>query len=68
MGATGLEPVAYSPEKTRSGGGSGAESGAESGDPAPIDADLRRLIDAWPTLPDPVRAGIIAMVKAVANR
>ena len=57
-----------SPEKTRAGSGSGAESGALSGDPAPIDTDLRRLIDAWPTLPDPVRAGIIAMVKAVANR
>ena len=30
----------------------------------PLDDDLRRLIDAWPTLPDPVRAGIAAMVEA----
>ena len=26
--------------------------------------DLAALIDAWPTLPDPVRAGIVAMVEA----
>ncbi len=31
----------------------------------PVDADLRRLIDAWPELPAVVRAGILAMVEAV---
>lgn len=30
----------------------------------PIDPDLARLIDAWPTLPDAMRAGIVAMVRA----
>ncbi len=34
--------------------------------PAPDD-DLRRLVEAWPTLPDPVRAGILAIVEAVAT-
>ena len=28
------------------------------------DGDLRRLIDAWPALPEPVRAGIVAMMEA----
>ncbi|MCE9589605.1 MAG: hypothetical protein K8S99_03680 [Planctomycetes bacterium] len=30
----------------------------------PTDPDLTRLIDAWPTLPPALRAGIVAMVKA----
>ena len=29
-----------------------------------IDADLQRLIDAWPTLPVALRAGILAMIDA----
>ena len=32
--------------------------GATDSDPA-----LARLIDAWPSLPEPVKAGIVAMVK-----
>ena len=28
------------------------------------DTDLRQLMDAWPTLPSPIRAGILAMVEA----
>ncbi len=39
-----------------------------SGDGNPLqDANLRRLIDAWPELPDTIRAGILAMVDAVAD-
>jgi hypothetical protein len=30
-----------------------------------FDADLQRLIDAWPTLPEALRAGILAMIDAV---
>jgi hypothetical protein len=26
--------------------------------------DLAALVDAWPTLPEPIKAGILAMVKA----
>ncbi len=33
----------------------------------PLDPDLRRLVQAWPTLPDPVRAGILAMIEATAG-
>lgn len=30
------------------------------------DADLAALVAAWPTLPEAIRAGIVAMVKAAA--
>jgi len=30
----------------------------------PADADLRRVVEAWPTLPESVRAGIVAMLAA----
>jgi hypothetical protein len=29
-----------------------------------IDADLQRVLDAWPTLPEALRAGILAMIDA----
>jgi hypothetical protein len=32
-----------------------------------IDADLGRLIDAWPTLPEAIRAGVLAMVEAAVK-
>ena len=33
--------------------------------PLPSDPELARLIDAWPTLPEALRTGILAMVDAV---
>ena len=29
-----------------------------------LDADLQRVLDAWPTLPEALRAGILAMIDA----
>ncbi len=40
--------------------------GSRGGNSA-LDDHLRRLIDAWPTLPEPMRAGILAMVEAAAK-
>jgi len=31
---------------------------------APLDTGLQTVIDGWKTLPDAIRAGIVAMVKA----
>ena len=33
----------------------------------PPDADLQAVIDAWPTLPAAVKAGILAMVESVGE-
>ncbi len=40
----------------------GAESGALWSRPEVEDDDLRRLLVAWPTLPEPVRSDIVAMI------
>jgi hypothetical protein len=45
----------------------GAQSGALSTNSDQIDADLQRVLDAWPTLPEALRAGILAMIAAAAK-
>ena len=42
---------------------SGAESGAFAPQTAPV-SGLAFLLDAWPKLPEAIRAGILAMVRA----
>jgi hypothetical protein len=68
MPEEGLEQCTESPKKVGYSESGGAESGArgarDGGCNAPDDAELARLIDAWPTLPGAIRAGILAMVKA----
>jgi hypothetical protein len=36
-------------------------------DTCQTDPDLARIVDAWPTLPEAVRAGITAMVRAATK-
>jgi hypothetical protein len=53
------EPAGIGPVSPRSGAESGAlDSGAHL-----LDPNLASLISAWPTLSEPVRAGILAMVR-----
>jgi hypothetical protein len=33
----------------------------------PVDAELADLIAAWPTLPAPMQAGILAMIRAAGE-
>ena len=40
------------------------QGSAESGALCLPDPRLGALLDAWPTLPEPIRAGILAMVRA----
>jgi len=47
--------------------GDGAKSGALSIISDKQDPNLAQLIDAWPTLEDPIRAGIMAMVRAAGK-
>jgi len=39
----------------------GAAVGSEN---TPIDPDLAAVVDAWPKLPEAIRAGILAMIRA----
>ncbi|HRP62833.1 MAG TPA: hypothetical protein PK400_06040 [Phycisphaerales bacterium] len=74
MSVTGLEHDSQSLEKSPCEGVGSAESGAHSAqlilpvvstdDPALAGLELRQIIDAWPTLPVAIRAGIVAMVNA----
>jgi hypothetical protein len=43
------------------------EGGAKSGAMADVDSDLAEVIDAWPNMPKPIRAGILAMVGAAGG-
>ena len=79
--AKGLEPSTFSLEGckhiaqgTETTGPCEGASATPSSRPSsrdanqPADAELQRLIDAWPTLPHAVRAGIMAMVKATETQ
>ena len=64
----GVEQSAKTPEKPGSGDKSGANSGAVDTGKADgrqaTDPELQTIVEAWPTLPAAVKAGILAMVKA----
>jgi hypothetical protein len=51
----GIEEPAHSPGNLSLSENGGAESGADS-------ADLARIIDVWPTLPDDLKAAILALI------
>jgi hypothetical protein len=63
----GIEPNANMLGKTRILGEGGAKSGAPEAKLPAIDPALAALIEAWPTLPEAVRDGVVAMVKAVSD-
>ncbi len=63
----GIEPSANSPEITINPAPGGAKSGALTPTKANIDPTLAALIDAWPALPEAIRAGILAMVRAAGG-
>ena len=63
MAGTGREHPPENPGKTGVDAESGAQSGAFSAETIAADADLRRLIAAWPALPGDVKAGILAAVR-----
>ena len=62
MGPEGLEPSSKSPGKTHISEMGGAECGALSVNRTQSDADLTKLVEAWPSLPSPIQAAILAMV------
>ena len=68
MGQTGLERHPVSDcncnSLEQSGNAGAAESGASGGKSGALDPDLAVVVDVWPTLPDAVKVGILAMVRA----
>jgi hypothetical protein len=63
----GIEQGEKTPGNTHVCETGGAESGALPPTSGPVDADLRAVVNAWAGLPEPVKAGIVAMVKASAG-
>ena len=63
----GLEHSKKLPGETQFSSTGGAESGALGDEIDPIDSDLAALIEAWPTMPEGVRAGIVAMIRAATG-
>jgi hypothetical protein len=59
---TGLESISKTTGKTVSRKSGGAESGAFSADSSKIDPDLARIVAAWPTLAEPIKRAILALV------
>ncbi|MCP4379777.1 MAG: hypothetical protein GY794_26875 [bacterium] len=71
MGDTGLEPVPISSSLTgeleKTQGQSGALSGAVLDSSVLVDVDFRLVMENWGKISGPVKAGILAMVKAAAG-
>ncbi len=67
MGVTGLEPdnltIDGQSKLAKVNKLSGADSGADLPDLPQIDPDLQKLIDAWPELPEHIKAAINALVQ-----
>jgi len=51
--------------KSRVSDQSGAESGALAARKDPLDPELAAVVDAWPALPEAMKASILAMIGAV---
>ena len=64
----GFEPPQDFPGETTVSEQGGAGSGARAALTAVADPDLAAVVDAWPTLPEVVKAGVMAMVKVVSEK
>ena len=62
--AAGIEQGPKLSENPGSSHHNGAESGALGTRDAPLDLELADVVDAWPRLPDSIKAGILAMIRA----
>jgi len=67
VGATGPEQSAKTLAKPQIACKGAAKSAATSVHSGPPDPDLAYLVDSWPCLPPSIKAGIVAMVKAVTE-
>jgi hypothetical protein len=63
----GIEPSGQPSKKARLFATAGAESGAVGAAFGHFDADLLAVIEAWPSLPEKVKADILALVKSATS-
>jgi hypothetical protein len=62
-----IRTASETPGNTALSAKGGAESGALTPTKTNIDPALSALIDAWPMLPEAIRAGILAMIRAAVS-
>jgi hypothetical protein len=67
MGDTGLEPRADSSGEAAILPRGGAESGALAALEATIDPSLAAIVEAWPKVPEAIKVGILAMIRAAGD-
>lgn len=67
MEAAGIEHSQKLSRNRGVGNRSGAESGALGAQTGPNDPRLAAVIGAWPSLPEPIKAGILAMIRAAGG-
>ncbi len=63
----GIEPPSNSTGNSTNHHPCGAESGAPTLANLNIAPELAALIDAWPRLPEPIKVGILALVRAAGG-
>jgi len=63
MGVTGFEHPAESSGNIGDDQQSGAECGALDAQARPIDPRLASIVRIWPELPEPIKVGILAMIR-----
>ena len=67
LGFSVTEQTAKSSGDTTISASAGANAGAVETKTAHDDPDLQAIIDAWPALPEAIKAGIVAMVQAAGG-
>jgi len=64
VGRAGTEHPPKTTDNSRVSSQSGTDSGTPHAEKPELPPDLAELVNAWPTLPAALKAGILAMVKA----
>jgi hypothetical protein len=67
IAATGLERFSFSNRKAAISRHRAAKCAASGADNRTVDPDLQTIADAWAGLPAPIRAAVLALVKAGNN-
>jgi hypothetical protein len=62
--AAGIEPPQQFTGNVASALQSGAESGALGARNDLVDPDLEAVVEEWPTLAEPIKVGILAIIRA----